>query len=109
MKVFMNYAQQLDLAIQEFGKCQKAHRESGAMDSEPIYIFSDLLKTTLEQGRDVRVSRCPDYWQLYTNSKDCYFAGEALGDAAQKCVDIILDCPTRHRAEVEDVVGRYVW
>lgn len=75
-------------AIKNFSTVQQRFSNFGACDSEPCYVFADLLRKTI-RGKEPTVPKTAEDWQLYSSSMDCSVAAAALHDAAREVVDLL--------------------
>jgi len=100
--------EQVREAVKEFESVQQKYADFGAWDTEPDGVFQVLLKRAFVKG-ECKVPRSSSAWQLYTSSMDCTEAGEALGDACQRVVDLVVRTPLSERAELKRYLKGYCW
>jgi len=99
----MSIAQELQETINEFAKARIKHRQYGAADGEPGWVFRDLLTASLE-GDKVRVPGDGEGWQLYSASMDCTAAALDLTFITLRAVNLIRALPLRDRETARQLV-----
>ncbi len=80
--------EKLETLLAVFDRLQKKYRRYGAQDTEPDGLFQELLVKAVK-GKSFTVPSSPDDWELYSETKGANAAADALGAAANACVDFI--------------------
>lgn len=99
---------ELKAAIKVFEKAQRVYAKYGAYDTEPSAVFQQALHRALAQGEN-EVQNDPRYWQLYTSSRNCDRAAQALYETADAVVTLILDARIKGLPEISEYLNDYCW
>ena len=79
------------LAVKKFEAVQEKFREQGAWDSEPSWVFKDMMRKAIKNGGEF-VPECKRGWQLYSGGKGATAAAQ-LNTAAKRVHNLIQKQP----------------
>lgn len=99
---------QINAALKTFEKTQSQYRSFGANDTEPDSIFQKLLLDALE-GKEPKIPRSGESWELYASSMDCDEAASALHDHALAVVKLIENCRVKEVERVSRLIKEHCW
>ncbi len=78
----------LELAWQNFRDTQEKYSGEGACDTEPDWVFEDIIRKLLE-GREFEIPTTASGWQLYSGMSSSDTGARELGNAAEKVVEAL--------------------
>ena len=84
----MNAVKEVQQAFEEFEKVQNKFKHFGARDTEPGWVFHDLIRNAVNTGKG-ELPRSTSGWQLYSE-KGTGAAVKELTKAAKKARDLTL-------------------
>lgn len=98
----------LQHAVKQFERAQHKHRAVGAEDTEPDWVFQDVLARAL-RGEKVRVPTTPQEWQLFTTQPKVAQAAKELATVCAAAVAAIQDCSIRDSHSLRTYLQNYCW